>query len=354
MRRALVIGMVGAAIAAWYLWREDRGIILYPNQHPYVHLYEHSHGWLEAAMTVGDGQAYGALARDPTLARPHVMKGGPADVAYRYQRPLLGYLSWAGSLGRPQWEPGAQAAVVVAGAGIAVGALAELLRRRALPPALAVLAVFTPGMRAAISGLTAETLGIAFLLLGLLAYERRAACGQLAVWLSLAALTRETLLVVPAALIGAELWRSRGGAGEQLDRRLVRALLAPFAVYGSWLLVMRARLGAWPVAQRAARLSVVPLGGLFQQVAHLSHPRESFAWLVLAIGLVLYAAVRARRDPLTPIVLGYGVLALFLGHTVWQQWQDFTRPLAPLFVVGLVVLASGARSSVCAPISTRA
>ena len=152
-------------------------------------------------MAVGDGQAYGALAQDPTLARPEVFSGGANTAAYRYQRPVLGYLAWAASLGRPEWEPNAQGLLVVLGAAAAAAACAELLRRRGHNPLLALVVLLAPGMLSALQTLTAEPIALAFLTLGLLLWwddPRRATLA--AVCFSLAALTRESSLVAVAAI----------------------------------------------------------------------------------------------------------------------------------------------------------
>src|SRR5205823_13030213 len=87
-----------------------------------------------------DGQVFAALARDPSLSHPEVFRYGRYDAAYRAQRPLLGYLSWALSGGDPGRVAMAMAVLAVLGAGLATGTLASFLTR----PWLALLFVPSP------------------------------------------------------------------------------------------------------------------------------------------------------------------------------------------------------------------
>jgi hypothetical protein len=36
--------------------------------------------------------------------------------------------------------------------------------------------------------------------------------------------------------------------------------------------------------------------------------------------------------------LAYALLGLLMGEAVWQRWQDFSRPLLPLYVLGLLAV----------------
>ena len=55
---------------------------------------------IDATLAEGDGHAFAAIAEDPLMRRPEVFQD-PRDFAYREQRPVWGYLAWAGSLGQP-------------------------------------------------------------------------------------------------------------------------------------------------------------------------------------------------------------------------------------------------------------
>ena len=336
MNRVVLAGLIAALLAAGYMLSIDRP--LNTGRGAYVSLYDHPSSGLLAALATGDGQSYAALAQDPTMSRPHVFQDGPEEAAYRYQRPVLGYLAWIGSFGRPGWEPDAQAVWVILGAATATAACAEILRRRKLVPYLALSVLVTPGMLSAISGLTAEPIALAFVTLGLLAWwgpRRRAVLT--AVFMSLAALTRESSLVALVPLGVVELVGSHRSALVARVRR-VTPLLVPFAAYASWLVIVRVRIHAWPVAGRAVRLSAVPFGALVHDVPRFLQPATTWLWFVVGALLVAGIVVRGRKDPLSPIVVAYAVFAAFFGTDVWRRWQDFGRPLLPLYAYSVVAV----------------
>jgi hypothetical protein len=337
MRRVVLVGVIAAVLAAAYVISTSHNLKLSDRGTPYVRTYSGGANGLRAAMAAGDGQAYGALAQDPTMARPGVFVDGRRDASYRYQRPLLGYLAWAVSLGRPQWEPGAQAAIVVGGAAVAVGACAEMLRRRRREPLLALAVLLMPGMSSSLSGLTTEPVALALLTLGLLAWQADRRRVVLAVvWFSLAALSRESSLFVPAALAVIEASNARGDPRGAWARRAA-PLVAPFAVYLGWIVLLRARLGAWPFAGSNGSLDEVPFRGLVHALGGFADPTRSWLWLLVGVALVMAALARRRRDELSLLVVAYGLFAAFISAGVWHRWQDFSRPLLPLYAYGVLI-----------------
>ncbi|MFN8036522.1 MAG: hypothetical protein U0V73_11355 [Acidimicrobiia bacterium] len=97
-RRCVGIALVGAVAAGVVLGlhlRRLEGAKL--SGHPYVSTFEHPSSSLEKALALGDGMAYAALARDPTLARPELFRPAAYVAAYRAERPLYAYVTWIGS-----------------------------------------------------------------------------------------------------------------------------------------------------------------------------------------------------------------------------------------------------------------
>src|SRR5205085_423283 len=64
----------------------------------YTRFANHPTTGLEKMAATGDGQAFEAVGRDPTLSDPDVFTTGRGDYAYRAQRPLLGWIGWLGTL----------------------------------------------------------------------------------------------------------------------------------------------------------------------------------------------------------------------------------------------------------------
>jgi hypothetical protein len=339
VRSAVAVGLVGLLVGV-------AAVLLVVRTAPpgccsgsYVTLFDRPVTGVEAVLGRGDGQAFAALAQDPTLARPQVILGHH-EAAYRAQRPLAAYLAWAGSLGSADRVPWALAVLEMLGCGLAAGAVAGLLRRRGANPWFA-LAVIPAGM-AAVDGLTPELLALGFGAAGVAAWEKRRP-GWAALWLVAAGLTRETMLIVPAVLAVEAVvrtWRGpmRGSERDELQglAREVAPLAAPFVAFGAWALVIRLRLGAWPADGSHGRIGR-PFAGLLDAARTWSSPAE-FVWLGLAVVLIAVALLRARRDHLTWIAASYAGFALILGPDVWAQWKDFTRTLLPLYAFAAVAI----------------
>ena len=172
--------------------------------HPYVNLYDPPRDKAEAMIVVGDGQAYAALARDPTLARPGVFEPNVSQVshrseaAYRAERPLFGWLGWLASAGQPAAVPIALMALTVLGAAVlaaATGAVARSLGRRA---DLAFVVVMVPGSLILLAWTGPEAMAAGLGLAGVVVWPRSRPLAVAA--FTAAAFGRESLLLFPAAV----------------------------------------------------------------------------------------------------------------------------------------------------------
>lgn len=286
---------------------------------------------LELLIVQSDGQAFASLARDPLLRRPEVFRTAE-EAAYRAQRPLFGWLAWAGAVGRSGWVPPAMAALSVLGTGAAVAAAAELLRDRGAPRWPALLVLLLPGTYAALSYLGPEPVALALGLWGLVLWEREPARWlPWTILLTLATLTRETLLVVPVALL---LWSVAH------RRRPWLPLLVPGGAIAAWWAVLHLRLGAVPTDAGDDRLTL-PFAGLVESITSAGSDVVGLVvYGTLLAGLTVGAVVLARRDDalLWVLVLHVG-LAAVLGPLVWDSWYYFGRVLLPAYVLGVVLVA---------------
>jgi hypothetical protein len=290
---------------------------------------------LEQLLVQGDGQAYASIARDPSLARPEVF-GSDAEAAYRMQRPLLSYLAWVLSFGRSGSVPPALAAIAVIGAGAAVAGVAQLLIDRRASAMLAPLVLLLPGAYISLRFLGVETLALAFAVWGLVAWDRDRRPVAIALF-ALAALTRESLLLVPAAL-----------ALDSMRRRAWRdvVLLAlPFVAFASWLAVLRLRVGAWAWDAGDGRLSA-PFAGLVDalQSGQLNGTRTTFMYAAMCGVLGVIAILRARHDVLASVIGLHLAFATTMGTLVWRDWGGFGRVLLPLGALSLVAIAGSVRT----------
>ena len=324
-RRALAVGFAAALIATVIVVNlvDAARPECCDDQVPYVTLYAGDRNQIEALLVAGDGQAFAALAQDPTLSRPAVIDA-EGEYAYRAQRPVWGYLAWAASLGQPDLAGWALVALAI----LACGVVAMLLLQRGASPwwALVTLAI---GYEA-IGTLTPELFALALFGIGVLLWTRERRAWAI-VAMCAAVLTRETMLVGVAALA---LWEivEHGGALAARIRRAAPFTL-PIAAIATWDVFLRVRLGSWPTGSSETRLTL-PGVGLLDSIADRPSPGLALGVLA-AVALVIASVVLARHDPLTWISVAYAGFATTFSQEVWVH-AGFTRALLPLYVLGSV------------------
>jgi hypothetical protein len=334
--RVLALGIAGACVATLVLVLGAHAVRVAPapERGTRAPAATQSSVGLRALLTAGDGQAYAAIARDPTLARPLLLASKP-EFAYRAQRPLFGEVAWVASLGHSGSVPLTLAVLSVLAAGLAVMALAVLLGRYGLQPPIALGLFAVPTVLGIIWGMTPELLELAFITAGVLAWTacpRRLAIAVLA--FTLAALTRESMLLVPFTMGVFELVAQRSRPA----RRDIGALVIPFVAYAGWVAVVRARVGFWPFAARSNRLTLIPFAGLVHSVQRSSNRGTAVAWVLVGLVVVIVALVLGRRDEWYALVVAFLLMAPFLGADVWKRPADFGRVLLPLFVYSIVLV----------------
>jgi len=337
VRRLVVIALVAAAAAAVLLAGEVHQL-----DHTrvvgltYVKGYEHARTGLDKALGIGDGQAYAQIARDPTLALPDRFRGGARSAAYRFGRPFLGEVVWVLSLGRSGAVPVTMAVVCVAALGAAAAALAALIARCGGNPWYAVGVAFLPGAWSATIGLTSETLALAFAAWGVVLWTRRRRPTPAVIALfCLAVLTRETMVLVPLALA---IWSWRR-APHGVRRADVALVAIPAAVVAAWYVIVDLRVGAWPFAGGPTDTFGLPFAGMYHEASRWSGSAADLLALAAGIVLLVLAFRSDRDDPLRAILIAYLLFAPLMGPAVWRRWQDFGRPLLPLYAFALVLVA---------------
>jgi hypothetical protein len=332
--RVALIGVLVAGglmtIAWWATPAPPRGA---DGQLSFAEVFQRPESRAEVMINRRDGPAFAQLATDLTLHHPegfHDYFAGSAprdELAYRAGRPMQAWLAWilSGGARRPLLAP-ALMLLTVAGLGALVATTAFAAVRLGRDPKWAWTAVLLPGLGVSIwAPGGCEPLAIALTLFGWILWS----CDHrtrlpLLLW-CLAALTRETSLIIPVALALLP--------GEPIKRRL-QALLIPAGTYGIWLLVVRWQTGLFPGNAGGGRVSAL-FKGLVDEASHWG-PGE---WLFLV--LILAFAVLAWRVALpgTRAVLALHVaLASSLGHLVWEQAIDYSRIFALVELLGLLAL----------------
>ena len=329
-RRALAVALAGVVIAAAIVLNlvDAARPECCDGRRPYVTLYAHDRTHVEALLVSGDGQAFAALAQDPLLRRPSVI-AAHGEFAYRAQRPLWGYLAWAGSAGQPDLVGWALVVLAILGCGAACGVGAVLLLDRGASPWWG-LGLIAAGYES-LGTLTPEIFALALFGAGIILWTRDRRAWAVAA-MAAAVLTRETMIVGIAAFA---LWQFAHADGPFTTRfRRVFPFAIPIAALAAWDSVLRLRLGVWPTGSSETRLTL-PGVGLVDSLQHQASLGLALGAL-LAIGLCVAAFVLARQDPLTWIVIAYGIFATTFAREVWVH-AGFTRALLPLYVFGSIV-----------------
>ena len=276
-----------------------------------------------------DGQFAYQIARDPLGASRFL------DVpAYRYQRILYPLLAWAVALGQGALVPWTLIAVnwlaLIAGTWLTE----EILAGRGASRWYALSYGLFAGLLMAVRLDLTEPLAYALAQAAVLSYER----GRLrsaAVLLALAALTKETTLLVAAgfllSLALSRRWR------DLIEWAVISG--APFAV---WQVVLRVWLGAWGIGSGGALATpfeVIPYRGLWSLAFINARAFALIALIMIPMALLpglasLVAALRdlVRRDahPLVCILLMNALVIPFTPQSTLREPLGMLR-----FIVGL-------------------
>ena len=288
-----------------------------------------------------DGQFYRYLAHDPFLRSGY---DGYVDAPQmRSRRILVPLAAWLFAFGQRQWIDGSYIAVEMLSVALGVYWCARLLERRGRSPAWGLVFVVVPATLASFDRMLVDG-PLTALFAGFLLYcdeERWRGAWTLAM---LAALTRETGLLLVAALVVDRLlrrdwrraaWFASGGA--------------PAAAWYGYLAVRLPHDGAigilavpaWGLLGRLLLIRTLP--DLDARVQLLLRITDFLAVLGLAISIVL-AARWLLKDRMGPAALCAGFfagLALVLGSPGHMtEAYGFARPVSPLLLWVLVEAVS--------------
>lgn len=293
-----------------------------------------------------DGQFFYRLALDPANLH-HTAFGIHMDQPYRYTR--IGYpaLTWLVSLGQHQFVPVALIAVNVL-AVACLGVLGGLFARQSGRHALWGLLLPTYfGLLISISRDTAEPLAVACVLGGMLAYRRRHLALATAL-LAYGALTRETTLVVPAAIAVVRL--------AQMARRRARpgtadlTWVVPMAVFAGWQLVVRAATGTPALFADGSRNIGTPFAAALHAVvynfSHISHhPGMPDVWILefTALAILAIAALRSLRATAAPaherLAFVFSLVQVCaLTTATWSSYVGEFRSFLEMYVLAVIIL----------------
>jgi hypothetical protein len=317
------------------------------DQKPFASIYREPLSRLDVVLTAGDGHAFAVIAQDPLLQRPTVLKD-PAELSYRAQRPVWGYLTWAGSFGQAGLTGWVLVVLAVLGCGFATAVAGILLQRRARSAWWALLVPLV-GFEA-LTELTPELFAVALVGTGILLWQGDRRAAAVAVF-SVAALTRETMLIGVGVVAW---WELAHAAGPLLHRiRTVVPLAVPFVVYLTWISFLRLHLGNWPFNRSGDRLGI-PASGLLHALDQVPATGTILMWVTIGVIMSVALLIWARRDLLAWVAVAFAAFGSLLGSDVWITNAGYQRALVPLFYFAPIAIVGALPSLRRAEVIVRA
>ncbi len=350
------LGWLGFALARWQIWAKSHLSLFIMAGHVYTHRAQLPRGLLLVPSAGYDGQFYYRLALDPFNWHATAF-GITMDQSYRYTR--IGYplLAWIFSLGQHQLVPVVLVALNLLGVAVMAllgGMFARQAGRHALW-GLAFAAYF--GLVISVGRDTAEPLAEACMLGGLLAYRRATTPMYLlaTALFTFGAITRETILFVPAAiavirLIAIARRRANPGLADL-------TWVVPAAVYGLVEVAVHFVVkGEFPLLANSSRNLTVPFTALVDALkydaahintAHLSPidisllEYATLAIFILAGLAVLFVTPAPAHERLAFVffVLQLGLLS----SQIWTSTFGEGRSLIEPYLMALVLLVATPR-----------
>ena len=294
-----------------------------------------------------DGAMYRYLAHDPFLRKGYTRyMDGPQ---LRVRRILVPLAAWLLGFGQRAWIDGAYVAVEMIFLGLGVYWCAQLLESRGRSSVWGLLFVAVPGTLCSFDRMLLDG-PLTALFAGFLLYSEEQRWNRVWVIAMLAALTRETGLLLIAGLVMHQLLRRDWGRAAWFASTAGPAL--------AWYAYLATRLPTAPL-----QIFSVPAWGLFQRLfVFRSFPDPRVQWLVrvtdvlAVLGLVLSIVLAARwiqKRGCTPVTLSVGffvALALVLGSPVHMiEAYGFGRPVSPLLLWVMIEAVSGSQWAALAP-----
>jgi hypothetical protein len=270
--------------------------------------------------------------------------------SYRQQRIL--YPLIAGTLGG--WSPSAVAYTLILTNWIAILAIAwigvRLAQSAGLDGRWGIVFPLWPGLLLSLLRNLAEPTAIALMLAGALQLRRRLPAAAAAT-LTVAALARETTLLVPLAWFAIQVWQrvTKKDACTSWKPALLAAI--PLAAYGVWTLILTIQWGVHPAVAGRGNLGW-PLAAFLQLGAMHAPPRNFVSALTLGEQILLLgfaATVASSLRGSTPrcherLAWILALILAFVGtETIWREDWAFLRALSEFYMLGALILIGSPR-----------
>jgi hypothetical protein len=328
-----LIGLLAACVALAIHGWDPAGLLMVGEEAPLRGYAEQRLGEIPLTGGTGhDGKYFFVQAHDPLLLEPGDNATLMERPTYRSQRmlyPLLTSLgSWLGESGI-LWF---MLLINVLAIGVGTWATAAVALSAGVSRWFGLAFAFNPGFLFELAFDGAGVVAWALVMVAVFAaLQRRWLVAIVA--MCAAVLTRE-VMYLPIVGMGIYFWsRNRLAA--------IAVLVAPFLVLVSWAWWVRRQLDVPLLTVESSEIGV-PFVGLGEALrSWLQSPGLRLVVGVLVLGVVVVAVRQAvaKRDLVAMTGVGIAVLAIFFSGTVWFNYYDNTRAIAPLFTTIVLVWA---------------
>jgi len=302
-----------------------------------------------------DGQFFYRLSLKPfttTRAEFGLRFDQPARRQQRILYPFMVWILTAG--GRAHAVPFALIAINLVAFGVVGWAGVALARKSGRSPPAGLLLAATPGLLIALGFDTGEVIAIALALVTLLLL-RDGRFGWATSGSMLAALARETTLVIPIGVLVAVLWRRRQNRAYELGGRAVPLFtsLAPIIVYLGWQTLLWVRWGKPAFTSTDGSDLGLPFATLGRAVRLWSSRGQlvDHAFFLLAVVAVVALGIASLRQTAAPLhekaafLVAIGLASLYQ-WTVLAHYATFLRALSEVYILALLIVFGDHRRNV--------
>jgi hypothetical protein len=200
--------------------------------------------------------------------------------------------------------------------------------------------VFNPGVLVSSIIDTADVFAMVFFIASALMLTRRRYTAG-AVFLSLAALSRETMLVAAVGAI-AFIWKT--------ERKVPLIMGLPFLTSAIWWLFLRFQIGYLDTGVQDVAAIGFPFKGFYDaMVRWISRPDSSvdmmFGLILLVVSLLIVKHAWRRPSLLGYMTAGFALIAVVMVVDVWKFYFDASRALAPVFTAYVLMVPSAAKQA---------
>jgi hypothetical protein len=200
--------------------------------------------------------------------------------------------------------------------------------------------VFNPGVLVSSIIDTADVFAMVFFVASVLMLMRRRYTAG-AVFLSLAALSRETMIVAAVGAI-VYIWRT--------ERKVPLILGLPFLTSAIWWFYLRLQIGYLDSGVQDVAAIGLPFKGFYDAMLRwLSRPDSSvdmmFGLILLVVSLLIVKHAWRRPTLLGYMSAGFALIAVAMVVDVWKFYFDASRALSPVITAYVLMVPAAARQA---------